>query len=404
MKFAHLADCHIGSWRDPKLLDLSTKAFDIAIDKSIEMDVDFVLISGDLFNTALPGISRLKSVVVKLKELIDCGISVYAIQGSHDFSPSGKTMIDVLESAGLLENVVKGNVKDDKLRLSFTTEPKTGAKITGMLGKKGMLEKSYYEDLDREFLEKESGFKIFMFHTALTELKSAELSKMDSAPLSLLPKGFDYYAAGHVHEVIDEEIEGYGRIVYPGPLFPNSFREIEKLKNGGFYIYEEGKAEYIPLKMFDVYSIMIDCKNKSSEEVNAELNEYVNNDLDEKIVTIRLQGRLASGRVSDIQLGEIINSFYENGAYFVMKNTSGLTTAEFEEIKVKEESVEELEHNLIKEHAGQVELHGMDKEQEVKFTRQLITSLMQEENDGERKADFEERIKSEADKLFEQIR
>ena len=36
IKFAHFADCHIGSWRDPKLRDASTKAFVKAIDLAIK--------------------------------------------------------------------------------------------------------------------------------------------------------------------------------------------------------------------------------------------------------------------------------------------------------------------------------------------------------------------------------
>ena len=46
-------------------------------------------------------------------------------------------------------------------------------------------------------------------------------------PLSLLPKNFDYYAGGHVHIVDSTKIDGYGLIAYPGPLFPNSFSELE---------------------------------------------------------------------------------------------------------------------------------------------------------------------------------
>ncbi|MGM5482922.1 MAG: metallophosphoesterase family protein [Nanobdellota archaeon] len=402
MKFAHLADCHIGSWRDPKMLDISTEAFENAVNICIERDVDFVLISGDLFNTALPGIERLKNVVIKLKELKDCGINIYIIQGSHDFSPSGKTMIDVLEGAGLVENVVKGRVHEDKLRLEFTIEPKNGIKITGMLGKKGMLEKNYYEDLDREYLEKENGFKIFMFHTALTELKSQELSKMESSPLSLLPKGFDYYAGGHVHEVINEDVKDYGKIIYPGPTFPNNFREVEKLKNGGLIIFDEGNVEYIPIKLFDVFVISIDCKNKSAEEINLELMQYAKSDVKDKIVTIRLYGKISSGRINDIGLGEVINAFYDNGAYFVMKNSSGLTTTDFEEIKVKDQSVDDLEESLIKEHIGQTDLNGIDLDEEI-FTKKLMNAFMDEEREGERKIDFEERIKNDIDQVFKQL-
>ncbi|MDP6138772.1 MAG: DNA repair exonuclease, partial [Candidatus Woesearchaeota archaeon] len=147
MKFAHLADCHIGSWRDPKLKDISTIAFQKAIDKCMEENVDFILISGDLFNTSLPRIDNLKKVVSILKQLKDKNIPVYIIPGSHDYSPSGKTMLDVLEQAGLFVNVVKGEEIDGKLKLNFTIDKKTGAKITGMLGKRYSLEKEYYKNL-----------------------------------------------------------------------------------------------------------------------------------------------------------------------------------------------------------------------------------------------------------------
>ena len=47
-------------------------------------------------------------------------------------------MLDVLENAGLIQNVAKGEIIDDRLDLKFTIDKKTGAKITGLLGKKGM--------------------------------------------------------------------------------------------------------------------------------------------------------------------------------------------------------------------------------------------------------------------------
>jgi exonuclease SbcD len=186
MKFAHMADIHIGSWRDPKLKDLATEAFTKALEISLKKKVDFILISGDLFNTALPGIDSLKSVVKEFKILKEKDVPVYIIPGSHDYSPSGKTMIDVLEEAGLLVNVFKGKVVDGKLQLKFTKDEKTGAKITGILGRRGTLEKLYYQDLDLEHLEKEKGKKIFMFHTSVTELKPGSKSAMDSTDVSYM--------------------------------------------------------------------------------------------------------------------------------------------------------------------------------------------------------------------------
>ena len=179
MKFAHFADVHIGSWRDPRLAMVSTEAFVRAIDVCYEKNVDFILISGDFFNTSLPSIDSLKASVSKLKEIKDRGILVYIIAGSHDFSPTGKTMLGVLESAGLVINVMQGDVIDNRLQLKFTTDKKTGAKITGIIGKKGMLERKYFENLMKENLENEEGFKIFMFHTAISEFKPEGLEKME---------------------------------------------------------------------------------------------------------------------------------------------------------------------------------------------------------------------------------
>ena len=48
MKFAHIADCHIGGWREPKLSDVSSKVFFKTIDeikeqyghmRTIKMDI-----------------------------------------------------------------------------------------------------------------------------------------------------------------------------------------------------------------------------------------------------------------------------------------------------------------------------------------------------------------------------
>ena len=114
MKFAHLADVHIGSWRDPKLKELSTLAFIESINISIKENVDFILIAGDLFNTALPSIDQIKIVIRKLKEVKENDISVYFIAGSHDFSPSGKTMLDIIEEADLGINVTKGEIIEDE--------------------------------------------------------------------------------------------------------------------------------------------------------------------------------------------------------------------------------------------------------------------------------------------------
>lgn len=391
-----MGDCHIGSWREPKLRDISTKAFAKAVDICIDKNMDFVLISGDLFDTALPGIERLKSVVKKLKELNNKDIPVYVIAGSHDYSPSGKTMLDVLEHAGLFVNVCK--LEEDKL--NFTVDKKTGAKITGMYGKRGALEKSSYEKLNKTNLEQEPGFKIFMFHTALTELKPKGFEKMDSMSLALLPKNFDYYAAGHLHSRIEKE-HGKGKIIYPGALFPNNFKELEENNRGGFYIYDNGAIRFEPVQILNTFNIKINCNGKTPKQVEEEISAITKNkEFINTIVTLRLTGTLEQGKTSDIAFKEIFENLYSKSAFFVMKNTSKLVSKEFEETAVEESSVEDIEETIIKEHLGQVNI-GLDKNREEELIKRLLTVLDKEKQEGEKKIDFEKRVIEELVKVLD---
>ena len=402
MKFAHLADCHIGSWRDPKLKDTSTIAFQKAADKCIGENVDFILISGDLFNTSIPRLDNLKDAVNSLNKLKEKNIPVYIIPGSHDYSPSGKTMLDVLENAGLFINVVKGEEIDGKLKLKFTTDKKTGAKITGMLGKRYSLEKEYYKNLILENLENEAGYKIFMFHSGIDELKPEDMQNIITQPLSLLPKNFNYYAGGHVHIVKDTKIEGYGTIAYPGPLFPNSFSELEKLETGGFYIVEDNIPKWHPIQVYNINKVIIDCNQKNPEQIyNEVINEIKDKEFINTIFLIRLFGSLSSGKPYDIDFKDIFAQLYGKSAYFVMKNTNQLTTKEFEEIKIDTKSAEEAESAIIKEHLGQIKLKDMNLEKEEALIKQLIQILSTEKQEGETNPDFERRIKDEVSKVLD---
>lgn len=400
MKFAHLADCHIGSWRDPKLKDVSTNAFIKAVDKCIKENVDFILIAGDLFNTSFPRLDNLKTVVGKFKQLKDLGVPVYIVPGSHDYSPSGKTILDVLEEAGLFMNVFKGSVENGKLKLKFTVDKKTGAKITGMLGKRGALEKIYYENLITENLESEQGFKIFMFHSGIDELKSKEMENVISQPLSLLPKGFDYYAGGHVHIVDEKQVEGYGRIAYPGPLFPNSFSELEKLERGGFYIVDGKNVKWEPIQIYNIYKINKNCNHSTTEQIKNEIiSEIKNKEFNNTIVLIRLHGVLESGKPGDIDFKEIFGMLYAKSAYFVMKS-SALNSKEFEEIKTDARSVDDIESFLIKEHLGQCKVENLPPEKEAELIKDFMQALSCEKIEGETQNDFDRRLKNEIPALF----
>jgi DNA repair protein SbcD/Mre11 len=442
VKFAHLADLHLGSWRDPSMRKLSTEVFVKAIDDAIEKNVDFILFAGDIFNTSLPGVDTLKIVTKKLKELYDLGVPLYVISGSHDFSPSGKTMVDVLENAGLLKNVCKGQVNDETklLELKFTIDEKTKTKIVGIVGRRGLLDKTYYENLERKKLEDENGIKIFMFHTTLTELKPKHLEMIDSQPASFLPKNFNYYAGGHIHHKTLINIEGYGPMTYPGALFPTNFSELEKYSFGGYYFVtieddrikgdespylidenlqskdsekqhietreteretensKKQQIEWVPIKIKGHRSIIINCNNKNPSKIEEELLLFAKEDIKDKLITIRLFGTLESGKISDINFQEINKEYYDKGAFMIMKNTTKLVSKEYQEIKITTNK-EVMEEEIIKEHLGQMSTFDIETEKEL--ISSLLHTLNSKKNDGEKVFDFTDRINQDIKLILE---
>lgn len=407
-RFAHLADCHIGAWVDPRMKKLALDSFEKAVSIIISQGVDFVLISGDLFNTAIPGIDLITETAKILRKLKDANISIYVIPGSHDFSPSGKTILKLFVETGLIIIPTKNDITSQgKLMLKYVIDKKTQVKIAGILGRKNMLEKEYYELLERTNLENEEGFKIFMLHSSITELKDNEFEKMESLPLSLLPRNQNYYAAGHVHLVVEKDFDGYGKVVFPGPLFPANFKELERLESGSFFINDVAMgiihSKIVKVLVKNIFSVRIDANGLTPRDVEERiLSEIDNKEFNETIVTISVFGELKSGKTQDIDFKKIFDMLYSKSAYFVMKNSTKLQNKEQIQNKIDPaKDIFELEDELIENNLS--ETLEVSKENEKSIVKNAFSSLSLEKNEGEKQIDYETRVFSEILKVVEEL-
>jgi len=254
VKFVHTADIHLGGWKQQPLQDLNLQSFKKLIEICIKEKPDFLLISGDLFDSAFPPIDILKEAFSEFKKLKDTGIPCFIIAGSHDYSVSGKTFLDVLERAGFCKNVADYEEKEGKIILNPTIYK--GVAIYGYPGKTSGLE---INDLRRaKFNESPGMFKIFMLHTVIDKARGN--LPIEALETSELPFA-DYYALGHLH--IDFQYENF---IYPGPIFPNNFQELEDLEYGRFCIIDteaDAKNQFrkIELKIKEVVSFDIKIEN-----------------------------------------------------------------------------------------------------------------------------------------------
>jgi len=386
MRFAHIADCHLGGWRQPELQALNLEAFERAIDACISEKLDFVLIAGDLFDNAMPSVDILKSAANKLRELKEKNIPCYIIAGSHDYSVSGKTFIDVLEKAGLVENVEK--VKDDMLEIT----EKKDIIIAGISGKKGEMEKEIIRKVKASI--KSDKLKILMLHTTVEENKINEF--MSGVKISELPAGFDYYALGHVHKPFMQEIEGRV-IAYPGPLFPNNFSELEEMEHGGFLIVKE-KNRKIEIEKYEIrtknlFSIEINADGKPSEIITSEIIQKIKHEnIKDTVLMIKISGTMSRGKTSDINFREIEGEAKKSECYSLLKNISGLENPEFKlKVELKSENVDEIEKDII----SKQKIDDFSK-----FSEQLLRSLETEKLEGEKTETFEARLLDEFSKII----
>ncbi len=382
-RFAHISDVHLGGWKQQPLQDLNSQSFRKTIDTCISQKLDFILIAGDLFDSAYPSIEILKETFAEFKKLKEAGIPCFIIAGSHDYSVSGKTFLDVLEKAGFCKNVANFEEKEEIIVLNPTIHK--GIAIYGYPGKKSGLE---IPDLKKIKLNDSPGmFKIFMLHTTIEKAKGT--LPIDSIETDLLPQA-DYYALGHLH--IDFQYENF---IYPGPIFPNNFQELEDLQYGSFYIVDteaENSLQKIELKLKEVVSLDIKVKNAitATEQIISELDKK---DIEDKIILLRISGELENGKNSDVKFPQIEEFVKRKNAYFMLKNTHELKTKEPElEIEVKD--IENIEEEAIKIYSEK------NPSTFNKLILQLINTLAIEKQEGEKSENFTNRVIEEAKKIL----
>ncbi|MEM3432880.1 MAG: metallophosphoesterase, partial [Candidatus Methanomethyliaceae archaeon] len=116
MKFAHMADVHLGATSEPRLRQLEVEAFRRAFEECLKENVDFVVISGDLFHVNIPDLLVVKEATKVMMRFVETGRRIYVVYGSHDFSPNATSMVDILEEAGVIVRVGKPSTVNGMLR------------------------------------------------------------------------------------------------------------------------------------------------------------------------------------------------------------------------------------------------------------------------------------------------
>lgn len=238
--FVHAADLHLGYSQyglETRRQDFDN-TFRELVEKTIALKPDFLIIAGDLFHQARPSNVTLENAISSFARLRRAEIPVLTVDGSHDSAPNNitGTILNPLDSAGLIYHLP---------RHEGACWAKPGCCY--VYGVPNFRTKHRTEEMLPEFLAKNtpvpdpSTFNIFVLHMAV-DLPNVKPPYMEAeVQPELIPDGFDYYAAGHVHKRYMEKFKG-GTLVYSGSTETTDYVEA-KVEKGFYHVNVDEKKK-----------------------------------------------------------------------------------------------------------------------------------------------------------------
>jgi len=211
-KFIHAADLHI----DSPLRGLETyagapvqelrgatrKALENLISLAIEQEVAFVIIAGDLFDREWPNMNTGLWTADQLRRLQRESIPVFLIRGNHDAASK------VRQAIRWPDNVREFSVRGpESLKI---------AELGVVLHGQGFAHRECPDDLAATYPDAVADmFNIGVLHTSLTG-SSQHPTYAPTTLATLLQRGYDYWALGHIHQRSDPPLHEHPHIVYSG--------------------------------------------------------------------------------------------------------------------------------------------------------------------------------------------
>lgn len=246
MKLLHTADLHIGKIvNDFSMLEDQRYILKQISGIAVANQVDGILLSGDIYDRAIPPGEAVMVFDAFLTELTESGISVYLISGNHDSPERISFGEKLLSGQGVgIGGVYRGELpvfqkKDawgtvEIVLLPFLKPAQTGERTTHEAVKKVL---SGYWEKQAEDGKQEKKRRVLVTHYFVTdggrepELSDSEttihVGGLDNVDASLF-QGFDYVALGHIHK--PQQI-GEKPIWYAGSPLKYSFGEVKQEKS-----------------------------------------------------------------------------------------------------------------------------------------------------------------------------
>lgn len=233
LTFIHAADIHIGApfrglralteeW-GRRLGDAIPEAWDRVVTAAIDRDVDFVVVSGDIFDSVRASYRDYHRFFQGLWKLSDGGIPIYLCTGNHD--PLSSWQQDFFALPPLATMLAAD--RPDFILHEREGRPSAIIAGRGYPNKVWSSKENIAAGLTRDAAVRALGssasevpFAVGVLHTGL----NLDPVKAPTDPRELLRAGFDYWALGHIHRRTVND-ENAPRVVFSGCIQGRDIRE-----------------------------------------------------------------------------------------------------------------------------------------------------------------------------------
>jgi DNA repair exonuclease SbcCD nuclease subunit len=272
IRFVHASDLHLDATfggvdaADEKVaraLERSTlEALDQVVQLCIDREADFLVLAGDLYNSADHSLRAELAFQRAMRRLADAGIGAFVVRGNHDPADGWSAGLDLPDSVMIFpaDRVERGEVVRD------------GEVVCAVYGR-SFPTRQVTENLALGFSRQEGDpYAVAVLHANVGQREGWD----NYAPCSvddLRAAGMDYWALGHIHLA--------GRVSdNPPAVYPGSTQGLDPSEEGprGCYVVqldEDGAIEeFVETSTIRWRSLEIDASNAQSiDELRSTLDE-----------------------------------------------------------------------------------------------------------------------------------
>lgn len=287
MRLVHISDTHLGFGAYTKLDPVEGinqreadvyRAFEQAIDKTIELRPDIVVHAGDLFDTVRPQNRAIDFALRQLIRLSEAGIETVLISGNHSTPKLRETgnIFSIFEHLEHIHSVHEAGGK--KLVFGDTT----------VFAAPHSTDPSLPELAASMRPSKDSGRNVMVLHAGVVGSDTYKMDEFNeqTIPIESLTEDWDYIALGHYHQFKKVRERAY----YSGSTERLGFGEIGQLKGIVEVDLDSHKVTFHELKLREMMDLEpLDASGLASSEILREARDRISTaSIDGKIVRLEI--------------------------------------------------------------------------------------------------------------------